>query len=479
MYPTMTKAMTYANTYTSFPLIETLPYLDTSIEDLYLAYRAPNTSLFEIHNETLDFSILCLPYRSCIVSDGKTTTIESLNNIETSTLSPYALIDSLLQKEQPDYFKLPVFTGGLVGHINYDAIRLTESIEDHLPSLHLPLLQLGEVSELLLVDHQKQLLHFISYITPTSQLPLEQAYQEASDHIAHMLEVYHHLPTHSFAPLIARSMTSTISKQRFIETVETAKQHILAGDIFQIVLSQRLSCPYEEDPFLTYHALRQTGHTPYLYYLQFSTYSMVGASPEVLLQGNQTQIMSMPIAGTRKRGATLEEDFTLEESLKADQKENAEHDMLVDLGRNDIGKVSMPGSVRLTQYKQVKRYSHVMHLCSEVQGILRQDYTICDALASLLPAGTLSGAPKIRAMQLIEALENTKREVYGGVIALFDHQQQHTFLITIRTILFYQQMAYVQAGAGIVQDSIPENEYAETLQKASMLLQALHAEVTK
>lgn len=476
MYPTLEELRTYAKQYHKLPIIETISYDGRSIEDLYLMIREPYTSLFETTVKQGRYSILCLPYQSRIISDGTATTIIEQDQEVITTQDPYQVIEALLREKSPDYLDFPVFHGGLIGHINYDAIRLREKIQDHLPSLHLPMLQLGVADRLILIDHTKQEVSFLVYLRLQEESGLDACYSQAVEQLHDMMERYQACPAYPLADLSKRRMTSNVSKQDFEGMVQNAKQHILAGDIFQIVLSQRLQGDYTEDPFLAYHRLRAVGSTPYKYYLEFSDYSIAGASPELLLKGDHQDIMSVPIAGTRKRGQDACKDLALAHELLADPKENAEHDMLVDLGRNDIGKVSVPGSVHLTQYKQIQRYSHVMHLCSEVHGTLQAACGITSALASLLPAGTLSGAPKIRAMELIEELEPDKREIYGGVIALLgDHLQE--CLITIRTIVFHQKKAYLQVGAGIVKDSIPAKEYEETLHKAGMLLEALHGEV--
>ncbi|MFR5078224.1 MAG: chorismate-binding protein [[Clostridium] innocuum] len=253
-----------------------------------------------------------------------------------------------------------------------------------------------------------------------------------------------------------------MDKKQFMDKVGRAQEHIHEGDIFQVVLSQRMEAAYTEDPLDAYMQLRKLGKSPYMYYLDFDEYVIAGASPELLLKGRGRSIMTMPIAGTRPRGANEQEDHKAAQSLLEDPKENAEHSMLVDLGRNDIGRVSDIGSVQVRHMKQVQRYSHVMHMTSEVHGRLKEGCDIFDALASVLPAGPLSGAPKISAMNIIEQLEPVKREIYGGAIGFLGYNKQFDACITIRTFVFHKHKVYLQAGAGIVKDSVPEKEYEET-----------------
>jgi anthranilate synthase component 1 len=259
----------------------------------------------------------------------------------------------------------------------------------------------------------------------------------------------------------------------FHEIVRKAKAYINNGDIFQVVLSQRFQLPADIEPLNVYRYLRISNPSPYMYFLKFDDYCLVGASPEMLLRYENGMIETCPIAGTRKRGNTAEEDQQLEKELLADPKELAEHAMLVDLGRNDIGKVAKFGTVEVTEYMSVLRYSHVMHLGSTVRGELREDLSAFDALMSVLPAGTLSGAPKIRAMEIIDELEPTMRGPYGGAIGFISFNGSMDSCITIRTILFKDSSAYFQAGCGIVADSVPETEYEETQIKAGALLKAL------
>jgi anthranilate synthase component I len=261
------------------------------------------------------------------------------------------------------------------------------------------------------------------------------------------------------------------SEQEFIEKVKSAKEYIRNGDIFQVVLSQRLNASFTGDSFSFYRKLRQTNPSPYMFFIDFEEYVVLGASPESLVKVQGRRITTNPIAGTRKRGATEDEDFQLENELASDEKEIAEHRMLVDLGRNDLGKVCETGSIKLTKYMLVERYKYVMHLVSEVKGLLKEEITPLEALVSCLPAGTVSGAPKIRAMQIINELEVKKRGVYSGAIGYIGVNGNLDFALAIRTLVLKDKTAYVQAGAGIVYDSDPTSEYEETMNKAKSLLE--------
>lgn len=266
---------------------------------------------------------------------------------------------------------------------------------------------------------------------------------------------------------------SNLPKRKFLEMVNKAKEYIKAGDIFQVVLSQRFSLPLNTDPFSLYRTLRVINPAPYLYFLDFGEIQIIGSSPEMLVRVEDGIVQTCPIAGTRPRGVTPEEDRALEQELLQDEKELAEHLMLVDLGRNDLGRVCEYGSIEVPDFMVVQRYSHVMHLVSSVKGRLAEGKTAFAALQACFPAGTLSGAPKVRAMEIIEELEPTKRGLYGGAIGYLSFTGNMDTCITIRTILVHRGMVHIQAGAGIVADSDPEREYQETLNKARALIETL------
>jgi anthranilate synthase component 1 len=264
---------------------------------------------------------------------------------------------------------------------------------------------------------------------------------------------------------------SETSKEQFIENVEIAKEHIKAGDIFQVVLSRRMKSSFQGSPLSLYRKHRSHNPTPYMFYIDFNGYTVIGSSPESLIKTRGSQVYANPIAGTKKRGKTIEEDYLIEKELTADEKELAEHKMLVDLGRNDLGRVCEFGSVTVDKYMQVEKFRHVIHLVSEVSGTLTMDHNNLDALAACLPAGTVSGAPKIRAMEIINKLEKSKRGLYSGAIGYLSANGNIDFALAIRTMILKEGTAYIQAGAGIVHDSVPESEYQETINKLKTFLE--------
>jgi len=268
-------------------------------------------------------------------------------------------------------------------------------------------------------------------------------------------------------------VSSNFSREDYLKVVEKAKEYIVAGDIIQVVPSQRFTRPTSASPLNIYRSLRAINPSPYMYYLDLDQFHIVGASPELLVRVEDGVVLNFPLAGTRPRGDSPEEDQILAQGLRSDEKEQAEHIMLVDLGRNDVGRVSQPGSVQVNDLMRIVNYSHVMHLESEVQGQLDASKTIYDALRSCLPAGTLSGAPKIRAMEIISELEGQRRGPYGGAVGYFSFQGNMDTAITIRTMVLKDGMAYVQAGGGVVYDSVPESEYMETLHKSQALMKAI------
>jgi len=271
----------------------------------------------------------------------------------------------------------------------------------------------------------------------------------------------------------SRGFKSKVSQPRFHKMVETAKEHIRAGDILQTVLSLRFEAPLYADSFAVYRSLRVLNPSPYMFYLNFGEFALVGASPELMVKKVGSEATVRPIAGTRPRGATPEEDRHLERELRADDKERAEHVMLVDLGRNDLGRVCLPGTVKVADYMNVDRYSHVMHLVSTVTGQLKPGTTAFDLVRATFPAGTVSGAPKIRAMEIIEKLEPHRRGPYAGMVGYFDYSGNFDSAITIRTVLAKEGRAYIQTGAGIVADSVAEREYQECKHKARALVRAV------
>jgi anthranilate synthase component 1 len=312
----------------------------------------------------------------------------------------------------------------------------------------------------------------------TDGLPPQEAYHAATERIDKLIEKLQQPLSRISEDIepageIALRYESNFAREDYLKAVEAAKEYIRAGDIFQVVPSQRLKSTTTAEGFDIYRALRVVNPSPYMFYLKFADLSLVGSSPEVMVRVENRRVTVRPIAGTRPRGATEAEDERLAEELLADPKERAEHIMLVDLGRNDVGRVCKYRTVKLDEVMVIEKYSHVMHIVSNVRGELREDMSALDAMKACIPAGTLSGAPKVRAMEIIDELEPTKRGPYGGAVGYLDFSGNMDTCIAIRTIVLHGQTAYVQAGGGVVADSVPEREYQETLNKAMALLRAI------
>jgi anthranilate synthase component 1 len=323
-------------------------------------------------------------------------------------------------------------------------------------------------------DHVRHRILIIANARITGDEDLGSLYQFACAKIAFVeRELERALSRPPESDSAALEVTSNVSREQFEQMVRTAKEYIAAGDVYQVVLSQRFEAKLDADPFTVYRALRHVNPSPYMYFLRVGDRSIVGSSPEMLVRVEGHKVQTHPIAGTRPRGRNDEEDMRLAEELKRNEKERAEHVMLVDLGRNDIGRVATYGSVRVPRYMALERYSHVMHLVSVVEGRLDDRYDRLDALVACFPAGTVSGAPKVRAMEIIAELETSRRGVYAGAVGYLDFAGNLDFCITIRTVLIENGRAYVQAGAGIVADSNPAAEYEETRDKARAVIRAL------
>lgn len=371
---------------------------------------------------------------------------------------------------------LPRFTGGAVGYFGYDTVRLLEKLpQPPGPPGDEPEAEFGVYDTLLAFDHlTHQILVITNVLLDRTASDLRESYQMAVAKIDTVWRSLHKRAAgRRSGGRVRAQVTSNFSESAFCEAVRRAKEYIAAGDVFQVVLSQRFQRPISVDPFTIYRALRVVNPSPYLYYLEFGDRAIIGSSPELLVRVEDRVVDVRPIAGTRRRGRDEAEDRVLAEELIADEKERAEHVMLVDLGRNDVGRVSEYGSVAVTELMQIERYSHVMHMVSNVRGRLRQDLDPIEALKACFPAGTVTGAPKIRAMEIIDELEPTRRGVYAGALGYLDFSGNLDTCIAIRTIVVHDGMAYVQAGAGIVADSIPEREYQETIHKARALLEAI------
>lgn len=370
---------------------------------------------------------------------------------------------------------LPRLTGGAVGFAGYDTVRLIEHLpHPATPDLGLPDGMWGFYQNVVAFDHVRHQMVLMHQAFVHPETDLRQAFDQAEQALNALQEdLARPFTLPKAVKFEAQTSTSNLTRERFDEMVTTAKRHIYEGDIFQVVLSQRFETPFEGDPFYLYRALRQINPSPYLFFLDFGAFALVGSSPEVLVRVEDGRAELLPIAGTRPRGATPEADLALERELSADAKERAEHLMLVDLGRNDLGRVCAFGSVQVDRYAFVERYSHVMHIVSSVSGRVAEDRHPVDVLAASFPAGTVSGAPKVRAMQIIDALEPTRRGPYAGAVGYIDYSGNLDTCIAIRTMVVKSGKVYVQAGAGIVADSNADAEFQETVNKAGALQQAI------
>lgn len=376
--------------------------------------------------------------------------------------------------KSPRLERLPSFTGGLVGYFAYDYLKYSEpetkvNVEDSEGFFDADLMLFDKV---IAFDHVKQKIIVIVNMFLKDE---EEGYNSAVTSIENLVRLIKcGKVKEEKAGELMGDVTALFTKDEYCSMVEKAKGYIREGDIFQIVLSNRLSAPFEGSLLDTYRVLRTVNPSPYMFYFSGTDIEVAGASPETLVKLEDGVLHTFPLAGTRKRGATENEDIELEKELIADEKELAEHNMLVDLGRNDIGKISKFGTVEVEKLREVVRFSHVMHIGSTVKGIIRDDKDALNAIESVLPAGTLSGAPKIRACQLIGELENNKRGIYGGAIGYIDFTGNMDTCIAIRILYKKNGKVFVRSGAGIVADSVPENEYEECLNKAKACLSALN-----
>jgi len=397
-----------------------------------------------------------------------------LGNIKIKTDNPKEYLRQILDDyKSPRFDNMPSFTGGLVGYFSFDFLFYSEptakrDVEDNEEFKDIDLMLFDKV---ICFDHLK---NKIILIANMALKDVETEYNRACMEISHMAEILRkgEKKKEPESHLLGE-ITPLFNKERFCAMVEKAKHHIHEGDIFQIVLSNRMSAPFEGSLLNTYRVLRTINPSPYMFYFSGTDVEVAGASPETLVKLKNGVLHTFPLAGTRPRGKTDEEDKALEIELLADEKELAEHNMLVDLGRNDLGKISKFGSVSVEKYHSIERYSHVMHIGSTVRGVIDDKHDGLDAIEAVLPAGTLSGAPKIRACQLIGELENNKRGIYGGAIGYVDFTGNMDTCIAIRIAYKKNNKVFVRSGAGIVADSVPEKEYEECINKAKAVVNAL------
>ena len=411
--------------------------------------------------------------------DGKVTIRENLGDgTETVTTKHVdhpgdTLREILARYKSPVMKKMPTFTGGLVGYFSYDYIKYSE------PKLKLTSegqqdfrdMDLMLFNEVIAFDHYRQK---IMLITGVMTEDIEGSYQKAEETLEGMAKLIREGEKETFPTLqLKTEIEPVFPKEQYCDMVEKAKQYIREGDIFQVVLSDPMKAEAEGSLFDTYRVLRAANPSPYMFYFSSDDIELSGASPETLAKLDNGKLSTFPLAGTRPRGKTPDEDKALEEDLLQDEKELAEHNMLVDLGRNDIGKISQIGTVKVEKYMEIERFSHVMHIGSTVTGTIREDKDAVDAVDAILPAGTLSGAPKFRACQIIDQLENNKRGVYGGAIGYLDFAGNLDTCIAIRLVYKKNGTICIRSGAGIVADSVPEKEFEECANKAKAVIQAI------
>ena len=411
---------------------------------------------------------------------------EPYSILRTGPGQAYGAVDPLvpIKAEMDKYILIPVeelprFHGGAVGYISYDAIKYYEPRVPEPPNdpLSLPEAVFMFNDTLLVFDHLKHNIKVVSHVHLDGNI--DQAYKSATekiDHLVDRLSMPLEMPSamKRSGPVSSHPhVRSNFTKDEYEAAVRKAEEYIVAGDIIQVVLSQRLSRETSAHPFQIYRALRSINPSPYMYFLHLDDFDIVGASIETVARAEEGAVATHPIAGTRPRGRDAAEDLALEEELKGSEKQRAEHIMLVDLGRNDIGRVSQPGTVNVTQLMDVERYSHVMHLVSHVVGQIKPGLNAYDLLRACFPAGTVSGAPKVRAMEIISEIEGERRGPYGGAVSYFSFSGNMDTALTLRTAVIKDGVAHVQAGGGVVYDSTPEDEHQETLHKAGALLRAI------
>lgn len=427
------------------------------------------------------YSIIGLPCRTLLRVHGYRVTIE-VDGIVTETHEvedPLAFVETFKARYRaPELENLPRFHGGLVGYFAYDCVRYVE------PSLAsgvnqdvigTPDILLMVSDEIIIFDNLSGTLNFVIMTNPDIDNALVKAEQRLDEMGQQLQQPFSPLPTINLqAQERAETLfTSNTGEAAFAQSVDKIKEYVLDGDTMQVVVSQRLSMDFEAEPLNLYRALRSINPSPYLYFVDLDDHHIVGSSPEILARLEDNEVTVRPIAGTRRRGYSEAEDIALEKELLADPKEIAEHLMLIDLGRNDVGRVAQTGTVSLSEKMIVERYSHVMHITSNVTGELQEGLTAMDVLRAAIPAGTLSGAPKIRAMEIIDELEMEKRGIYGGAVGYLAWNGNMDTAIAIRTAVIKNGKVYVQAGAGVVADSVPELEWKETMNKARALFRAV------
>lgn len=465
--------------YNRIPLVlETFADLDTPLS-LYLKLaNQPYSYLLESVQGGERFgrySIIGLPAKTRIVAHGMDVQVWQGDRVVESegNTNPLDFVKRYQARfKTPPYAGLPRFTGGLAGYFGYETVRYIEKRLGGVQkddAINVPDVLLTLSTEIAVVDNLSGKLYFIVYADPAEP----NAYQNAYDRLSELLVMLRKTVAIPQAVPSEKSVaTSEFGEANFKDAVKRAQQYILDGDIMQVVLSQRMAQKFTAPPLSLYRALRSLNPSPYMFYYDMGDHHVVGASPEILVRLENGTVTARPIAGTRPRGKNREQDLALAEELLADPKERAEHVQLMDLGRNDVGRVAQTGSVKVTDNMMIERYSHVMHIVSNVEGKLKDGMDAIDVIKATFPAGTVSGAPKVRAMEIIDELEPSKRGIYAGAVGYLGFNGDMDVAIAIRTGVIKNNMLYVQAGAGIVADSVPQSEWEETQNKAKAVLRA-------
>ncbi|MGB0466690.1 MAG: anthranilate synthase component I [Pontibacterium sp.] len=472
-----------AQQYNRIPVIrEVLADLDTPLSTYMKLADAPYSYLLESvegGEKWGRYSIIGLPSRTVLKVSGHDIRIETEGELVESHQmeDPLAFVESFQQRyKAPDLPGLPRFNGGLVGYFGYDCVRYVEKrLKDSTPEdvLGTPDILLMVSDELVVVDNLSGKLVLICHADPRETDAYEQAQLKLDALVKKLRFSVPQSEVSVGREVDENEFESSFGEDEFKQSVERIKEYILSGDVMQTVISQRMSIPFESRPLDLYRALRCLNPSPYMYLLNLGDFHVVGSSPEILARVEEGVVSVRPIAGTRRRGGTEEEDKAMEQELLADPKEIAEHLMLIDLGRNDVGRVAEIGAVELTDKMVVERYSHVMHIVSNVNAKLKPGVSAMDVLRATLPAGTLSGAPKVRAMEIIDEMEPVKRGVYGGAVGYLSWNGNMDTAIAIRTAVIKDKTLHIQAGAGVVADSIPRLEWKETMNKGRAIFRAV------
>ncbi|UCH52560.1 MAG: anthranilate synthase component I [Pseudomonadota bacterium] len=472
-----------AQGFNRIPLMrEVLADLDTPLSVYFKLARGPYSYLFESvqgGEKWGRYSIIGLPARTVLRIAGDALTVEKDGKlVERETVDdPLEAVRRFKARYRvPPVTGLPRFTGGLVGYFGFETVRY---IEPRLGAMQkpdvigAPDIMLMVSDEVVVFDNLKGRLYVVIHANPEIADAYDKANRRLDELVAHLGDPLAHGATPPPRAVDETDFVSDFTQGEFEKAVERSLEYIRAGDIMQVVLSQRLAIPFSAAPLDLYRALRTLNPSPYMYFVDLKDFHIVGSSPEILVRLEEGEVTVRPIAGTRPRGQDEAQDRALEEELLADPKERAEHIMLVDLGRNDVGRVAKVGSVRVTDQMMIERYSHVMHIVSNVVGELKPDMDAIDVLRATFPAGTVSGAPKVRAMEIIEELEPTRRGVYSGAVGYLGWSGSMDTAIAIRTAVIKDSTLYIQAGAGIVADSVPRNEWNETMNKARAIFRAV------